>query len=63
MQTEYARFGIPGGKANGVGAFYFWGHSYEMMDSPGLWQQFEDKIAALSADPDVVWVDVIDLVR
>ena len=50
-------------KANGVGAFYFWGHSYEMMDSPGLWQQFEDKIAALSADPDVVWVDVIDLVR
>ena len=50
-------------KANGVGAFYFWGHSYEMMDSPGLWQQLEDKIAALSADPDVVWVDVVDLVR
>ena len=50
-------------KANGVGAFYFWGHSYEMMDSPGLWQQFEDKIAAISADPDVVWVGVIDLVR
>lgn len=50
-------------KANGVGAFYFWGHSYEMLDSPGMWKQLEDKIAALSADPDVVWVDVVDLVR
>ena len=50
-------------KANGVGAFYFWGHTYEMMDSPCMWQQLEDKIAALSADPDVVWVNVVDLVR
>ena len=43
--------------------FYFWGHSYEMMDSEGLWKQFEDRLAMLCADPDVVWVDVVDLVR
>ncbi len=45
------------------GVFYFWGHSYEMMDSEGMWKQLEDRIAALSADPDVVWVDVADLVK
>ena len=43
--------------------FYFWGHSYEMLDCDGLWKQFEDRLAMLCADPDVVWVDVIDLVR
>ena len=43
--------------------FYFWGHSYEMLDCEGLWKQYEDRLAMLCADPDVVWVDVIDLVR
>lgn len=44
------------------GTFYFWGHSYEMLDSEGLWGQLEGKIAALSADPEVEWIDVIDIV-
>lgn len=43
--------------------FYFWGHSYEMLDSPGMWGQLEDKIRVLTEDPDVEWADVIDLVR
>ena len=44
------------------GVFYFWGHSYEMLDSEGLWDQMEGKIAALSEDPEVEWIDVIDIV-
>ena len=47
-------------KQNGV--FYFWGHSYEMMDSPGMWQQLEDKLAWISRDPEAEWADVIDIV-
>ncbi len=45
------------------GIFYFWGHSYEMLDSAGLWEQMERKLDFLSSDPEVEWVDVIDLVR
>lgn len=45
------------------GVFYFWGHSYEMFDSPGLWRQFEDKIQFIHDDPDAVWVDVVDLME
>ena len=48
--------------AKKTGVFYFWGHSYEMMDSPGMWQQLEDKIAWISRDPDAQWADVIDIV-
>ena len=44
------------------GVFYFWGHSYEMMDSEGLWDQLEQKIRFISEDPDAEWCDVIDLV-
>ena len=44
------------------GVFYFWGHSYEMMDCEGLWDQLEGKIAAISEDPEVQWIDVIDIV-
>ncbi len=44
------------------GVFYFWGHSYEMFEYAPLWARTEEKIALLSADPDVEWVDVIDLV-
>ena len=37
------------------GVFYFWGHSYEIKTDPD-WQDFEDKITRLSADPAVRWV-------
>ena len=47
----------------GSGVFYFWGHSYEMMDSEGMWRQLEQKIEYISNDPDAEWVDVIDIVR
>lgn len=44
------------------GVFYFWGHSYEMMDCPQLWERFELTIKMLSEHPDVQWIDVIDIV-
>ena len=47
--------------AKKTGVFYFWGHSYEMMDFSTLWERFEAKIKVLSEDPEVEWVDVIDL--
>ncbi len=49
--------------AKKTGVFYFWGHSYETLDYEKLWEQLEFKIAAISAAPDVKWVDVIDLVE
>jgi len=45
------------------GIFYFWGHSYEMLDCPGLWDQMEQKLAKFDEDPEVEWIDVIDIVR
>ena len=48
--------------AKKYGAFYFWGHSYETLNYEPLWQQLEYKLAYLANDPDVEWVDVIDLV-
>lgn len=44
------------------GIFYFWGHSYEMMDDEELWCAMEENLKFLSNDPDVIWVNVIDLV-
>ena len=49
-------------KARG-GVFYFWGHSYEMLDCDGLWAQLENKLDVISSDPEVEWIDVIDIVR
>ena len=49
-------------KADGCKYFYFWGHSYEMQDSEGMWKQLEDKIEYITDDPDAVWCDVIDIV-
>ena len=49
-------------EAKKTGVFYFWGHSYEMMDCPQIWERFELAIRLLSEDPEVEWVDVIDLV-
>ena len=46
-------------KANG-GAFHFWGHSYEFT-TEALWQEFEAKLARLTADPDVCWATNLDL--
>ena len=57
-QDFYARYE----RAKKVGVFYFWGHTYEMMDSSGMWGQLEDKLAWISRDPDAEWADVIDLV-
>jgi peptidoglycan-N-acetylglucosamine deacetylase len=51
---EYARVRAE----NGV--FYFWGHSYEMIDEQD-WQSFTDKIARISADPQAEWVDLPEL--
>lgn len=45
------------------GVFYFWGHSYEMMDCKGMWDFMEQKIKFLSEDPEVEWIDVVDIVR
>ena len=47
-------------KSNGV--FYFWGHSYEMLDCEGLWNQLEQKLRMISEDPEAEWCDVIDIV-
>lgn len=48
-------------KANG-GAFYFWGHSYELI-SEQMWRDFEEKIARISGDEQARWVEVTDLAR
>jgi len=42
--------------------FYFWGHSYEMLDYDKLIEQYELKIRLLSEDPEVEWIDVKDIV-
>ena len=47
-------------KAKECGVFYFWGHSYEMINGE-MWQSFEDKIRKITADENSEWVDVIDL--
>ncbi len=43
------------------GDFYFWGHTFEIRDEPKLWNELEGKIAKISADPKVQWIDVIDM--
>jgi len=43
------------------GVFYFWGHSYEMMDEKALWDEFESKLAKISADPKAKWIDITEL--
>lgn len=48
--------------ARSRGVFYFLGHSYEMMEGPKLWREYEDKLRRFVADPDIEWVNVVDLV-
>jgi len=43
------------------GVFYFWGHSFELMDDHELWDEFESKIAKISADSRAEWINIIDL--
>ncbi len=45
----------------GDGLFYFWGHTFENMDSEGLWNQLEMKIKYISEDPDATWVNLCDI--
>ncbi len=47
-------------KAKEGGVFYFWGHSYEMINDE-MWSAFDAKIARISADSEAEWLDVIDL--
>jgi len=47
-------------KARECGVFYFWGHSYELINGE-MWKKFEDKIKRITADEESCWVDVVDL--
>jgi peptidoglycan/xylan/chitin deacetylase (PgdA/CDA1 family) len=47
-------------KAKKRGGFYFWGHSYEMINET-MWRAFENMIERISADPYSSWVDIADL--
>lgn len=47
-------------KAKKCGVFYFWGHSYELINE-AMWRDFEEKINRITADEDSHWVDVVDL--
>lgn len=49
-------------QAKPSGVFYFWGHSYEMLEDDVLWNALEEKIKTLSNDPTVEWVNVIDII-
>ena len=48
-------------KARECGVFYFWGHSYEMLDYDKFWEQFEMKLKYISDDPDAEWANVVDI--
>ncbi|WP_269526155.1 polysaccharide deacetylase family protein [Coraliomargarita parva] len=47
-------------KASNCGLFYFWGHSYELCTEE-QWQAMDDKIARITADPDVEWGELPDI--
>ncbi len=42
------------------GVFWFWGHSYEMIDDAG-WTFVEERIARISADPRAQWCALADV--
>jgi peptidoglycan-N-acetylglucosamine deacetylase len=42
------------------GVFWFWGHSYELIDEP-MWAAFEASLERLCAEPGVQWCDPTDL--
>lgn len=43
------------------GDFYFWGHTFELMNDDKRWDDLEAMIARISEDPKTEWCDVIDL--
>jgi peptidoglycan/xylan/chitin deacetylase (PgdA/CDA1 family) len=47
-------------RARPTGAFWFWGHSYELVDEP-MWSAFEASLARLCAEPGARWCDPTDL--
>jgi len=49
-------------KARTGGVFYFWGHSYEIVNE-AMWQDMERTIARISADSDARWADVVELFK
>lgn len=49
-------------RARHAPVFYFWGHSYELMDATD-WQSLEDFIRHISASPDCEWAWLPDLFR
>lgn len=49
-------------RAAEVPYFFFWGHSYEILDEP-MWADIEDKVRRLSEHPDTEWVNISDMFR
>jgi peptidoglycan/xylan/chitin deacetylase (PgdA/CDA1 family) len=47
-------------RARTSGVFWFWGHSYELVDE-AMWTAFEASLARLCAEPGVQWCDPTDL--
>lgn len=47
-------------RARPAGAFWFWGHSYELV-SEAMWTAFEASLARLCAEPGVRWCDPSEL--
>ncbi len=47
-------------RARSSGQFWFWGHSYELVDE-AMWTAFEAALARLSAEPGARWCDPCDL--
>lgn len=48
-------------KSRGSNYFFFWGHSYELVNED-MWRGFEQKITAISADPASEWANITELV-
>jgi peptidoglycan-N-acetylglucosamine deacetylase len=40
--------------------FFFWGHSYELIDEP-MWTNFEGMIKGIASDPEAEWTFATDL--
>ena len=47
-------------KAANASVFYFWGHSFEMLDET-YWQAFSDKLDRLNANPETEWAELPEL--
>jgi hypothetical protein len=60
LPIEEARREIHDGRARPSGVFWFWGHSYELVDKV-LWTALENSLAQLCAEPGVQWCNPTDL--